>query len=166
MQKLLISVCFLIALFQTQAQDYKLEGNEVKLEKQILFETGTDKLKAESSAALEIIKKYLDDKSYISLLRVECHNQQAGSVYSDSLLQVLTEKRALAVCKALVKMGVDCKRLIPVGFGSTKPIADNNTPEGKAANKRVSFFNVALRGRLIGGMPADGGGKISGDPCN
>ena len=60
-------------------------------------------------------------------------------------------------------MGVDCKRLIAVGFGSAKPVADNSTPEGKAQNRRVSFFNAALRGRLIGGMPADGGGQIAGD---
>lgn len=166
MKKILICGCFMIALFHCKAQDYKLEGNEVKPEKQILFETGSDKLKPESSAALQIIKKYLDEKTYISLLRVECHSQKAGSVYSDSLLQILTEKRALAICKALVKMGVDCKRIIAVGFGSTKPIADNNTPEGKAANKRVSFFNVALRDRLIGGMPADGGGIVAGNSCN
>lgn len=152
--------------FSLQAQDYKLEGNEVKITKPILFETGSDNLKQESYAALEIIKKYLEDKPYISTLRVECHNQKAGSVYADSLLQVLSEKRALTVCRALVKMGVDCKRLVAVGFGSTKPIADNSTPEGKAANRRVSFFNAALRERPIGGMPIDGGGKIAGEFCN
>ena len=63
-------------------------------------------------------------------------------------------------------MGVDCKRLVAVGFGNTKPVADNSTPDGKARNSRVSFFNAALRDRLIGGMPADGGGKVAGDACN
>lgn len=63
-------------------------------------------------------------------------------------------------------MGADCKRLIAVGFGSTKPVADNNTAEGKAANRRVSFINAALRSRPIGGMPVDGGGKVAGDICN
>lgn len=163
MKKLLICSCFLIALFQIHAQDYKLEGNEVKLEKQILFEAGTDKLKLESSAALEIIKKYLDNKSYISLLRVEGHTDNAGDV---TVSQKLTEKRALAVCKKLVDMGVDCKRLIAVGFGDTKPVADNSTPEGKAENRRVSFINVSLRDRVIGGLPIDGGGKIAGELCN
>lgn len=159
--KLYILMFFLLISFSSVAQDYKLEGNEVKIEKQILFETGNDKLKPESNAALEIIKQYLTDKSYISLLRIECHTDNSGSAS-----QLLTEKRALAVCKKLVEMGVDCKRLIAVGFGNTKPVADNSTPEGKAQNRRVSFFNAALRGHLIGGMPADGGGQIAGDVCN
>jgi OmpA-OmpF porin, OOP family len=145
------------------AQEYKLEGNEVKIEKPVLFETGSAKLKAESTAALEVIKKYLDDKSYISLLRVECHTDNTGSENDN---QLLSEKRALSVCTALVKMGVDCKRLIAVGFGSTKPVADNSHAAGKAANRRVSFINAALRSRPIGGMPVDGGGKVAGDSCN
>jgi len=69
------------------------------------------------------------------------------------------------VCAALVKMGVDCKRLSAVGFGGTKPIAANDTPDGKAANQRVCFINAALRGHAIGGTPLDGGGKVAGDTC-
>ncbi|GAB2836143.1 OmpA family protein [Ferruginibacter profundus] len=154
---------FSIITLTAAAQDYKLEGNEVKIEKQIVFETNAAILKPESTAALEIIKKYLDDKSYISLLRVECHTDNTGG---NDANQTLSEKRALAVCKALVKMGVDCKRLLAVGFGSTKPVEDNATPAGKAANRRVSFVNAALRNHPIGGMPADGGGKVAGDSCN
>ncbi len=158
---------YLFALFlgislSLTAQDYKLEGNEVKIEKQVLFETAADKLKDESAAALEIIKNYLTDKSYISLLRVECHTDNTGN---ENTNQILSEKRALAVCKALVKMGVDCKRLIAVGFGSTKHVADNSTLMGKAQNRRVSFINAALRDHPIGSMPVDGGGKVAGDTC-
>ena len=151
---------FSLALY---AQDYRLEGNEVKISKQIIFETGSEKLKPESMAALETIKQYLAGKSYISLLRVECHTDNAGDA---STSQLLTEKRALAICKKLVEMGVDCRRLIAVGFGNTKPVADNSTPDGRAQNRRVGFFNAALRDRLIGGMPADGGGKVAADVCN
>ena len=157
---IILFVFFTVAL---RAQNYKLEGNEVMIEKQILFEAGSATLTSESTAALEIIKQYLTDKSYISLLRIECHTDNSGDANRS---QLLTEKRALAVCKKLVEMGVDCKRLIAVGFGSTKPIADNGTPDGKAQNRRVSFFNAALRDHLIGGMPADGGGKVAGDVCN
>ncbi|MEP7256333.1 MAG: OmpA family protein [Ferruginibacter sp.] len=159
--KLYILGFFLLISFSLVAQDYKLEGNEIKIEKQILFETGSSTLMTESTAALEIIKQYLTDKSYISLMRIECHTDNSGDAS-----QLLTEKRALAICKKLIEMGVDCKRLIAVGFGSTKPVADNSTPEGKAQNRRVSFFNAALRDHLIGGMPADGGGKVAGDVCN
>jgi len=161
--KLYILVFLLIKSMLLNAQEYKLDGNEVKTETQIQFQTGTDKMATESNAALEAIKKYLTDKAYISLLRVECHTDNTGDEKAN---QLLSEKRALAVCKALVKMGVDCKRLIAVGFGSTKPIADNAATEGKAANRRINFINAALRNHPIGGMPIDGGGKVAGDSCN
>ena len=155
---------FLLALagFTIQAQTYKLEGNEVKIDMPISFKTGTAELRPESDAALQVIKKYLDDKSYISLLRVEAHTDAQPF---EAAGQALTAQRALAVCRRLVELGVDCKRLIPVGFGSTKPVAVNDTEEGRKANRRISFFNVALRGHAIGGLPADGGGKVAGDPC-
>lgn len=161
MKALLFSILFFCALTAV-AQEYKLEGNEVKIIKEIVFETGSDKIKPESIAALEIIKQYLTDKTYISTLRVEAHTDNAGNAASN---QTMSEKRALAVCKKLVELGVECKRLIAVGFGDTKPVADNSTMEGRAQNRRISFFNAALRGRLIGSMPADGGGKVAGDVC-
>jgi len=149
--------------FTLHAQGYKLEGSEVKISNPVLFEPGTEKLKPESTAALEIIKQYLTDKTYISLLRVEGHSDNDGNANAN---QQLTEKRALAICKKLVEMGVDCKRLIAVGFGGSKPVADNGTPEGKAENRRISFVNVSLRDHVIGGLPVDGGGKVAGEVCN
>ncbi len=156
---LCIAVC---ASVSSLAQNYVLEGNEVKIKQPIVFETGSDKLKEESNAALAIIKQYLTDKSYISLLRIECHTDNSGNLAAN---QTLSEKRALAVCAALVKMGVDCKRLLAVGFGATKPVAGNDTPEGRGANQRVNIINAALRGHAIGGLPVDGGGKLAGDSC-
>lgn len=151
-------VFFLAAPAAGQAR-FTLEGNELKVPGPVLFETGSDKLKAESGATLDHVAAYLADKTYISLMRVEAHSDPApGS-------QALTERRALSVAHALVGRGVDCKRLLPVGFGETKPVAPNSSPEGRAQNRRVSFINAALRGRPIGGMPVDGGGKVAGDPC-
>ena len=163
MKRLLISICLIISAFQIKAQDYKLAGNEVKISKQVTFEPGSDKLKPESAAALQIIKQYLTEKSYITLLRVEGHMDNNNDADYN---QKLSEKRALAVCKKLIAMGVDCKRLIAVGFGDTKPVADNNTPAGKAENRRVSFINVAIKEKVIGGLPVDGGGKVAGELCN
>ena len=53
---------FSLLTIAATAREYKLEGNEVKIEKPIVFETGSDKLKPESNAALEIIKQYLEAK--------------------------------------------------------------------------------------------------------
>jgi OOP family OmpA-OmpF porin len=153
---------FVLLAVTATAQEYKLEGNEVKIEKEVVFEPGSYQLKPESTAALQIIKKYLDDKSYISLLRVECHTDNSGSEVEN---QSLSQKRALTVCAALIKLGVDCKRLIAVGFGSNKPVADNSTAVGKAMNRRTTFVNASLRNHPIGGMPVDGGGKVAGEIC-
>lgn len=166
--RITLTLLFAIASLFVWAQDYKLEGSEVKPEAAITFKIATATLKPESDVALKIIKKYLDDRSYITLLRVEGHmdtmNDELGGT-KESANQVLSERRALAVCKRLIELGVDCKRLIAVGFGSTKPIANNDTEEGRKANRRISFFNVSLRGHVIGGLPTDGGGKVAGDTC-
>lgn len=135
----------------------------MKIIKPVLFEPGTSTLKPESTAALEIIKQYLTDKTYISQLRIESHTDNSGNAATS---QTLTQNRALTVCKKLIELGVDCKRLIAFGFGHTKPVADNSTAEGKAENRRISFVNVALKGRVIGGMPVYGGGKVAGELCN
>ncbi|MDP4131847.1 MAG: OmpA family protein, partial [Bacteroidota bacterium] len=52
----------------------------------------------------------------------------------------LSQQRAEAVKAQLVSMGIDASRLTCMGFGDTKPISDNNTPEGKANNRRVEFI--------------------------
>jgi OOP family OmpA-OmpF porin len=141
---------------------FDLENNALKLPGPVLYETGSDKLKPESDPVLAHVKDYLDAKSYITLLRIEVHSDaQGNSQYN----QTLSEKRALAVARALVGRGISCTRLIPVGFGETKPIAPNTTAEGRAQNRRTLFVNAALRGKPIGGMPVDGGGKVAGDPC-
>ncbi len=142
-----------------QQKPYALEGNEVKISASVRFAVGGDKLLPESDKALAALKSYLDDKTYISLLRIEGHTDADGDL---DVNQTLSEKRALAVARWLVEKGVDCKRLLPVGFGSNKPVAPNDTPEGKAQNRRLAFVNAALRGRLIGGLPTDGGGKVAG----
>lgn len=141
---------------------FEFDGNNLKVPDPVLFETGSDHLKPESSRALEHVSAYLADKTYISLMRIEGHTDNAGDPNQS---QTLTERRALAVAHALVAMGVDCKRLLPVGFGDNKPVAPNDTPEDRAQNRRMTFANAALRGHAIGGMPVDGGGRVAGDPC-
>ena len=142
---------------------FELQGNELKLPGPILFETNSDKLKPESDAVLEHVKGYLEAKTYITLLRVETHTDSMGM---ESHNQALSEERAAAVVQALIKKGVDCSRLLAVGFGGHKPISANDTPEGRALNRRTVFANAALKGRPIGGMPVDGGGKAMPQKCN
>jgi outer membrane protein OmpA-like peptidoglycan-associated protein len=53
--------------------------------------------------------------------------------------QGLSERRAASVCNYLVEKGISQNRLETVGYGETRPIADNQTLEGRRMNRRVEF---------------------------
>jgi OOP family OmpA-OmpF porin len=53
--------------------------------------------------------------------------------------QTLSEKRAQAVTDYLVKAGLPADRFTAIGYGSTQPVAGNDTDEGKAQNRRIDF---------------------------
>lgn len=143
------------------AMNFEVENGQLKLPGPVMFETGKSVLKPESDAVLDVVQKYLEAKPAITLLRIEGHTDNVG-IAADN--QRLSEGRAMAVAQWLVAKGISCKRLLPTGFGQDKPIADNKTPEGREQNRRTAFINAELKGKAIGGMPVDGGGKVAGDP--
>ena len=142
--------------------NFETENGALKLPGPVVFESGKSILKPESDAVLDIVRQYLEAKPQITLLRIEGHTDNVG-IAADN--QRLSEARSMAVAQWLIAKGVSCKRLIPVGFGQDKPIGDNKTAEGKEQNRRTAFVNAELKGKPIGGMPVDGGGKVAGDPC-
>ena len=153
----------ILSFINLSAQLPKMENGKLVLDNPVTFKAGSAELTDEGKEALKPVKEFLSQKDYISTLRVEGHTDNGGI---ESTNQKLSEQRALAVCKWLVENGINCKRLIAVGFGSTKPIATNDDPMGKAQNRRMEFIPAAMKGKAIGGMPLDGGGLIAGDPCD
>lgn len=141
---------------------FKLKGEQLELPGPVVFETGKADLKPESDAVLQIVHDYMKATPKVTLLRIEGHTDSDGG---DAANDTLSQARSMSVAQWLVGKGIECKRLLPVGFGESKPIADNNTEEGKAQNRRTAFVNAAVNDKPIGGMPVDGGGKKSGDPC-
>lgn len=69
-------------------------------------------------------------------LEVGGHTDNIGS---ESYNQALSERRAVAVAKALGEAGVDQGRLSAVGYGETVPIGDNGTDAGRALNRRIEI---------------------------
>ncbi|MFA7384004.1 MAG: TolC family outer membrane protein [Desulfurivibrionaceae bacterium] len=85
--------------------------------------------KAEIVKLADFLKQYPAIK-----LNIEGHTDNIGS---SNYNQKLSQGRAEAVAGSLVEHGVEAKRLTAIGFGLSKPIADNGTPEGQSRNRRV-----------------------------
>ena len=101
----------------------------------ILFDTGKDLIKPESLPTLKSILAIIVDNPALKF-SIEGHTDNQGS---KAINQPLSEKRAAAVKAWFVGKGVEEARLKTKGFGDTKPIDTNNTPEGRANNRRVEF---------------------------
>ncbi|MDI1449367.1 OmpA family protein [Polyangium sp. 6x1] len=146
----------------TSPGSFALEGGRLVVKEPIEFDTGKDSLKPTSGPALDFVTAFLQAKPDVTLLRIEGHSDSLGSA---PLNLELSGRRALSLARALAARGVDCRRLLAVGFGEVKPIADNRTEEGRRQNRRMEFVVAALKGRAVMGMPVDGGGRVAGDAC-
>jgi outer membrane protein OmpA-like peptidoglycan-associated protein len=105
----------------------------------IYFDTGSDRIRPESTPTLKEIAAMLSDHSDLKLT-IEGHTDNVGSATSN---QALSEKRAAAVRQFLIdNYSVDAARLTAKGLGSTKPAGSNDTPEGRQTNRRVELVKV------------------------
>lgn len=101
----------------------------------ILFDTGKATLKPESMAEIQKVADYMKKNPKVRF-EVQGHTDNQGS---DKINDPLSQQRAEAIVKALASMGVDDFNLKAVGKGSHEPVANNNSEEGRAKNRRVEF---------------------------
>jgi outer membrane protein OmpA-like peptidoglycan-associated protein len=78
-----------------------------------------------------VVKEY--DKT---LIDIAGHTDSSGS---DAINQPLSERRAASVGNYLTTQGIDARRVVTQGFGKSRPIASNDTSEGKSQNRRVEI---------------------------
>jgi len=101
----------------------------------IEFETNKAVIKEISLPILKKVLALLKQYPEISI-EISGHTDSRGNANRNL---ILSEKRANAVMTFLINNGIDKSRLEAKGFGITKPIADNNTKEGRKKNRRVEF---------------------------
>ncbi|HOJ29726.1 MAG TPA: OmpA family protein [Spirochaetota bacterium] len=103
----------------------------------ITFELGSAEIQPSSYPELDKIVEILKQKKVD--VRIEGHTDDIGEA---AFNQLLSEKRAESIKNYLVSKGLDPKRFQTVGYGESKPIADNKTEKGRAQNRRVEFLII------------------------
>jgi OmpA-OmpF porin, OOP family len=105
----------------------------------IFFDTDSDRLKQESAPVIKLIAQGLGKNPNLKL-QIEGHTDSTGDAAHNL---DLSKRRAEAVKSVLVsQFGISADRLTTVGVGASKPLESNDTPSGRAQNRRVEFVKM------------------------
>ena len=103
------------------------------------FDTNSSALTATAKGRLAEAVRTLNQNPQMRV-RVEGHTDSTGE---ESYNQFLSERRAKAVVQYLIDQGISANRLESRGYGEARPVAPNNTMQGRASNRRVDFAVIA-----------------------
>jgi OOP family OmpA-OmpF porin len=116
-----------------------IREDRIELKQKVFVATNDDRILSKSFALLDEVAKALGSRKKIRV-RIEGHTDSRGS---DRYNKELSERRAQSVKRYLESKGVESVRLTAEGWGEERPIDDNRTEEGRAANRRVEFHIVS-----------------------
>ncbi|MDZ4225047.1 MAG: OmpA family protein, partial [bacterium] len=114
----------------------KLEGKEIVILQPVHFETNRAVIRQQSYPILNSVADLLKQNQTILKVRIEGHTDNEGS---DRLNLRLSQERAEAVKKYLIRQGISANRLQARGWGEKHPQVPNNSAFNKAKNRRVEF---------------------------
>lgn len=123
------------------------EGMSFRLPQDVLFPPGTAELTAEGKRAVRSVAERIQANSD----RVEVQGHTDDRAIKGALAAryptnwELSGARAASVVRVLEEAGVDSRRLSAVSFGANRPLASNETPEGRAQNRRIEVRILPLR---------------------
>ncbi len=112
-------------------------GTVITLDGAVLFLTGKSELLPLAKRKLDDVAAAIKDMGGDQKIVVEGHTDSRGSAEDN---MELSRERAESVRQYLVSQGVDSGRVSAVGRGETQPVATNDTPEGRANNRRVEII--------------------------
>ena len=113
-----------------------LESGAINIRGKIVFDVASAELLPRNAKLLESLAKLLNENAQIKRIQIEGHTDTTGD---EAFNKQLSLERAQTVGKALIQRGVKSERLVTVGLGRTVPRASNDSPEGRARNRRVEF---------------------------
>ncbi len=119
-----------------EEEDVVLESERIRINNQILFEFGSDRIDPRSFKLLDEVAAVLVKNPDVGPVLIEGHTDNVGSREAN---MSLSKRRAKAVEKYLNGKGIDAKRLRSEGYGFDKPLSTNETPLGRAKNRRTEF---------------------------
>lgn len=117
-------------------EEVVLESERIRINNQILFEFGSDRIDPRSFKLLDEVAQVLNKNKDVGPVQIEGHTDNVGS---REININLSKRRAKAVETYLIGKGIAAKRLRSEGFGFDRPIATNDTPLGRAKNRRTEF---------------------------
>lgn len=116
-------------------------GMVITLSGAVLFATGKSTLLPIAQDKISEVARALKDQGFKGLL-VEGHTDAQGSADKN---MVLSQQRADAVRQHLISQGIPAEKIRAQGIGSSRPVADNSTAEGRANNRRVEIIVEPLK---------------------
>jgi OOP family OmpA-OmpF porin len=119
-----------------------LTPSSIEIKDKVQFKLGSAELDPVSFPLLDDVSQVMIENPQIELLQVDGYTDSTGGAKRN---RELSQSRAESVMKYMVDKGIDKSRLQAKGHGPDDPIADNTTPEGQEANRRVEF-NIVKQG--------------------
>lgn len=116
-----------------------LTPSNIAITDKVQFELGKADLKPVSFALLDEVVTVMKGNPQIELVEIGGHTDITGSA---DFNRKLSQQRAESVMRYITSKGIKASRLSAKGFGPDVPVADNATPEGQEANRRVEFLIV------------------------
>jgi len=117
----------------------EVRDNKIEIKEKIQFELAKATILEASFSLLDEIADIIKKNPHIKKIAIEGHASAEGDAKKNTKL---SDDRAKSVATYLTGKGVDAGRLTAKGFGAKKPIADNETEEGREKNRRVEFVIV------------------------
>ena len=119
--------------FRVDVMLHPIAKDEVLVMRNIFFATASYELRPESTVELDRLVLIMQQNPDVRI-EIGGHTDDEGSIAYN---QRLSEQRARAVVDYLVQRGIEVSRLRSVGYGASRPVAPNSTPEGRAQNRRT-----------------------------